>query len=111
MSMRDQDFATVAARLRLAAERFERWAPLVDAVATERPVHVPPVSVKGVARPVEALAMAREDQGIAVQVDAVRRSAIQAVLHAERATALSCLAEKAYAGTPSAGRSNRVKGA
>lgn len=100
MTMRTQDFPTIAARLRNAALSFERWAPVVQAVADERPAHVPPVTVKGAVRPTEALVMAREDQGITAELDAARAHAIQAVLRAEAAIVAANRAERAYSGTP-----------
>jgi hypothetical protein len=94
--MRTAPFDDIAARLRVAASTFERWAPIVQAVADERPEAVPPVIVKGVPRPVEALVLAREEQGITRHVDRTRTAAIQAVLQAERAIVEAELAERAY---------------
>lgn len=98
MSMRTASFAVIAERLRVAATTFEKWAPVVQAVADERPAHVPPVIVKGVQRPVEALVMAREDQGISEPVRRARAAAIQAVLYAEQAIFEAEQAERAYSG-------------
>ncbi|MEO6089261.1 MAG: hypothetical protein ABIQ18_39730 [Umezawaea sp.] len=96
MSMRTADFPTVAARLRTAATTFERWALVAQAVADENPDHVPSVSVKGIQRPVEALVMARLDQGITAELYLTRAAAIQAVLQAERAIVHAEAAERAY---------------
>ena len=100
MTMRTQDFPTIAARLRNVAETFERWAPIAQAVAEERPPHVPPVITEGVARPTEALVLAREDQGITAELEAVRMHAIQAVLNTELAVAAVGRAERTYSGNP-----------
>jgi hypothetical protein len=98
MGMRSQDFATVAARLRQAADAFGRWAPVADAVATEKPGHVPPVITNGAPRPTEAVVFARIDSGVADELDLARSAAIQAVLNAELASSAVRSAERAYSG-------------
>lgn len=100
MGMRNDTFVAIAVRLSQAAELFAEWAPVADAVATDRPGHVPPVIVDGVPRPTEAVMMARVESGVAEAITATLRHAIQAVLNAEAAIHAAHRAETAFSAAP-----------
>ncbi|MFE0020504.1 hypothetical protein [Amycolatopsis sp. NPDC059021] len=96
VSLRTDPFTVIAARLRMAADTFAGLATAADHVATEAPKYLAGVPVKGVRRPVEDVVTAREDSGIYAALDAVRRHATQAVLHAETASAFTRRAADAF---------------
>jgi hypothetical protein len=112
LSMRTAPFAAITTRLHLVTTALQEWAPIVQSVADDRPESVPPETVKGVSRPVEAVALARDEQGIGAELDATRAALIQAVLYAERAAWHASRAEQRFTGTDLEGGmqpANRVR--
>ncbi|MFD8496225.1 hypothetical protein [Amycolatopsis sp. NPDC059657] len=86
MSMRADSFIAIAARLRRAAFTFEKAAGLADVASVAAPKALVSSSRDGVNRPVEDIVLAREGRGMYGALEATRRHAVQAVLHAETAT-------------------------
>ncbi|MBM7770606.1 putative membrane protein [Actinokineospora baliensis] len=72
-------------RLLAAVDRLTALAPMVDELADTTPTRVPPLLVGGVRRPVEDIALAREDLGVTPGIATTRAAIIQATLHAETA--------------------------